>query len=320
MGSRLLNEVRRAIQVRGYSYRTEQAYVGWIKRFIFFHGTRHPRQLRRVHVEAFLSYLATERKVSPSTQNQAFCALLFLYREVLGIDVGKLEEVVRSKKPRRLPVVLTIAEVDAVMDRLHGTAWTVVGVLYGSGLRVTEALRLRVKDLDFERGELVVREGKGKVDRMTMLPRKLFDALKNQLRRSRELFDKDCSHGGADVWLPDALARKYPHASAEWPWQWVFPATKRSVDPRTGALRRHHVSASMIRKAVRSASRGAGIHKPVTCHAFRHSFATHLLEAGYDIRTVQELLGHRDVSTTMIYTHVLNRGGKGVMSPLDGSR
>lgn len=319
--SPLLNAVRSAIRARHFSLRTERAYVRWIKRYIFFHGTRHPRHLGPTHIEAFLSHLAVNRNVAASTQNQARSALLFLYREVLSTDFSKedlaaLDAVVSAKRPQRLPVVFTTAEVRAVMAYLRGTNALVARLLYGSGLRLLEALRLRVKDLDFDRRQIVVRDGKGQKDRVTMLPEALTDPLQEHLEHVRALHEADRRDGFGAVHLPHALARKYPRAPAEWIWQYVFPAQQRSVDPRSGATRRHHRSKSAVQRAVRRAVQQARVGKPGSCHTFRHSFATHLLAAGSDIRTVQELLGHKDVKTTMIYTHVLGRSTS-TRSPLD---
>ena len=313
----LLADVRARMRRLGMSRRTEEAYVGWIRRFILANGKRHPRSLGALEVEAFLTRLATEGKVAPSTQNQALSGLLFLYREVLGIELPWMEEIRRAKRPQRLPVVLTREEVRALFDELDGLDWLMASLLYGSGLRLMECIRLRVKDLDFARGELTVRQGKGGKDRRTMLPARLRDPLQAQLREVRRVHRRDLDAGFGEVWLPDALARKYLGAAREWAWQYVFPARRRSADPRTGVVRRHHADESALQRAVKSAVRRAGIDKPATCHTLRHSFATHLLEDGYDIRTIQELLGHKDVTTTQIYTHVLNRGGRGVRSPLD---
>ena len=314
---RLLDQVRDRIRVKHYSIRTEQAYVDWIKRYIHFHGKRHPRELGAAEVEAFLTDLAVRGRVAASTQNQARAALLFLYGEVLGIELRFLGNVTQAKAPKRLPVVLTQDEIAALMARLVGTPALVCGLLYGSGLRLMEALRLRVKDIEFSRGELLVRDGKGAKDRITMLPAQLAAPLSDHLARVRLLHQQDLAQGYGRVYLPNALERKYPNASAEWGWQYVFPAVGLSMDPRSGVERRHHASDQSIQRSVKQAVRDAGILKPATPHTLRHSFATHLLESGYDIRTVQELLGHSDVSTTMIYTHVLNRGGRGVVSPLD---
>ena len=314
---KLLERVRRAARMRHLSIRTEEAYVGWVYRFVRFHGTRHPAELGAREVRAFLSHLATERRVSASTQNQALAALTFLYRHVLGEELEPLGEVARARRPARLPVVLSRAEVRAVLLELRGAHWLVAGLLYGAGLRLLEALRLRVKDLDFDAGVLTVRRGKGAKDRVGILPGTMRAPLALHLRRVRRLHGRDLAAGHGDVLLPYALDRKYPSASREWGWQFVFPAARLSTDPRSGALRRHHLSPSSMQKAVRRAVLRAGIARPASCHTLRHSFATHLLESGYDIRTVQELLGHADVRTTMVYTHVLNRGGLAVRSPLD---
>jgi len=314
---RLLDQVRAALRLRHYSLRTEETYVYWIRRFIFFHGKRHPRDMGKEELSRFLSALAIERHVSAATQNQALNALLFLYRHVLEQEVGWLDDVVRAKRPRRLPVVLTRQEVKILLSALDGVNWIMGHLLYGAGLRLMECLRLRVKDIDFGANHLVVREGKGNKDRITMLPLTVKGPLGAHLARVRALHQQDLARGFGSVYLPDALARKYPNAPKEWGWQWVFPATQISADPRSGEQRRHHLYESVLQRAVRAAARQADLSKPVGCHTLRHSFATHLLEDGYDIRTIQELLGHKDVSTTMIYTHVLNRGGKGVTSPAD---
>ncbi len=314
---RLLDRVRDKIRLKHYSIRTEQAYVDWIKRFIIFRGKRHPSELGAPDVEAFLTHLAVERTVAAATQNQAKSALLFLYREVLGTELPWLDHVEKAKTAARLPVVLTRDEVSQVLSRLHGTHRLLGRVLYGAGLRIMEGVRLRVKDVDFARHEIVVRDGKGGKDRMTMLPHGVAASLRRHLAVIREAHVQDLAAGFGSVHLPDALARKYPAAPRSWGWQYVFPADARSRDPRTGEVRRHHLGDQAFQRAMRVAVRDAGIAKPATPHTLRHSFATHLLESGYDIRTVQELLGHRDVSTTMIYTHVLNRGGRGVVSPLD---
>ncbi len=314
---KLLDQVRVAIRVRHYSLRTEETYVHWIKRFTLFHGKRHPRDLGKEEISQFLSALAVDRHVSASTQNQALNALLFLYRYVLAQEVGWLDDVVRAKQPQRLPVVLTRQEVRALLGALEGVHWLMGHLLYGAGLRLMECLRLRVKDVDFSANHIVVRQGKGNKDRITMLPLAVKASLVAHLARVQELHQHDLAHGCGRVYLPDALHRKYPNAPKHWGWQWVFPATQISVDPRSGEHQRHHLHEVVLQRAVRAAARQAGIIKPVGCHTLRHSFATHLLEDGYDIRTIQELLGHKDVSTTMIYTHVLNRGGKGVTSPSD---
>jgi integron integrase len=313
---RLLDQVRAALRRMHYAIRTEEAYIGWIRRFILFHQKRHPRELGAPEVEAFLSNLAVELQVAASTQNQALSALQFLYSEVLGQPLAPLRAA-QAKQPQRLPTVLTRAEARAVLDALAGTHQLMAKLLYGSGLRLMECVRLRVKDLDFAQRQLVVRSGKGNKDRVTPLPGSLVAPLREHLRRVQLTHAQDLRDGYGEVYLPYALERKYPGASREWIWQYVFPSESLSVDPRSGKQRRHHMDESGLQKAVKRAAQLAQVPKRVTCHTFRHSFATHLLEDGYDIRTVQELLGHSDVRTTMIYTHVLNRGGRGVRSPLD---
>ena len=308
--TRLLDRVRFAVRTRHYSRRTERAYAGWIRRFILFHDKRHPAEMGSAEVTRFLTHLAVEGKVSASTQNQALSALLFLYRDVLGVELAWLDDVVRAKRPARLPVVLSRDEVRAVLSELHGVEQTMASLLYGAGLRLMECCRLRVQDVDFARGELTVRSGKGAKDRVAPLPQALVDPLTTHLAGVRELHARDLRAGAGSVEMPEALERKYPRAAWEWPWQWVFPATRPYVDVTTGRRRRHHLHESVLQRAVREAALKARLSKRVTCHALRHSFATHLLEGGYDIRTIQELLGHRDVSTTMIYTHVLNRGDR----------
>lgn len=314
---RLLDEVRARLRVKHYSLRTEQAYVGWIRRFILANGKRHPRDLGGREVGTFLTQLATHGNVAAGTQNQALSALLFLYREVLQQDLPWMNDVIRAKRPRRVPVVLTRGEVLRLLAQLEGRDWLMACLLYGSGMRLMECLRLRVKDIDFSRHAVIVREGKGDKDRHVPLPDKLADALRGQLATTRLLHASDLASGFGAVYLPHALARKYPRAAREWGWQYVFPASQRSRDPRSGEIRRHHLDEKVLQRAVQRARCAAGIDKPATCHTLRHSFATHLLEAGHDIRTIQELLGHKDVATTQIYTHVLNRGGQGVLSPLD---
>ena len=314
---KLLDQVRLAIRTRHYSYMTEKAYVGWIKRFIFFHNKRHPAEMGEAEIAQFLSSLATESHVSASTQNQALNALLFLYREILKKDIGYVNGVVRAKRPHRLPVVLTRQEVRSTLGFLDRSDWIMAMLLYGAGLRLMECLRLRVKDIDFTTNQIVVRAGKGDKDRHTMLPATVKEPLAKHLELIRRHHQRDLERGLGRVALPNALERKYPNAGKEWGWQWVFPATSHYVDRITGEKRRHHLHESVLQKAVKEAVQKAGVPKPASPHTFRHSFATHLLEDGYDIRTVQELLGHTDVSTTMIYTHVLNRGGKGVFSPAD---
>ncbi|MGZ8246636.1 integron integrase [Methylomagnum sp.] len=314
---KLLDQVRAKLRLKHYSLRTERAYTDWIKRYILFHGKRHPKDMGAAEIQAFLSHLATERDVAASTQNQALAALLFLYKEVLDLDLPRLNDIERAKRPQRLPTVLTVREVGAVLDRLDGTLGLMIRLLYGTGMRLMECVRLRVKDVDFEMRQLTVRDGKGGKDRVTMLPALLAEPLKAHLEQVRALHRADLAEGGGEVWLPDALAVKYPNAPREWGWQYVFPARSLSVDPRSGRRRRHHVDEKALQRAVKKAVQATGLGKPVSPHTLRHSFATHLLQSGYDIRTVQELLGHKDITTTMIYTHVLNRGGHGVVSPLD---
>lgn len=315
--SSLLEQVRHQIRVRHYSIRTEDAYLMTIKRFILFHGKRHPRQMGAEEIKQYLSHLATEGGVSSSTQNQALSALLFLYREVLGVELDSLDGIARAKRPARLPTVLTRQEVRRIILNLSGVHRLMAGLLYGSGLRLMECVRLRVKDVDFGYRQITVRDGKGQKDRRTILPSSLMKPLKVHLEGVAMLHGEDLMRDMGRVYLPNALEIKYPNASAEWAWQWVFPSNRLSTDPRTGKVRRHHISEDGLQRAVRSAVARAGITKKASCHTLRHSFATHLLEAGYDIRTIQELLGHSDISTTMIYTHVLNRGGRGVKSPLE---
>lgn len=314
---KLLDGMRALLRTRHYSIRTEDAYVQWARRFILYQGKRHPSMMGAPEINEFLSHLAVDRNVSASTQNQALSAILFLYREVLGEEVPWMGNLVRARRTERLPVVLTRDEVRCLLGRMSGTPQLVARLLYGTGLRLLEGLRLRVKDLDFESGEVMVRTGKGNKDRTTMLPRVLAAALRGHLERVRALHDRDVAEGYGAVWMPDALAVKYPNAGRAWSWQWVFPGGRRGIDPRSGIERRHHVGEQVIQRAVRDAARSAGLTKPVGPHTLRHSFATHLLESGHDIRTVQELLGHSDVKTTMIYTHVLGLGASGVRSPLD---
>lgn len=314
---RLLELVGSAIRARHYSPRTEEAYVAWIKRFIFFHGRRHPRELGAKEVAAFLTHLAVRRRVSASTQNQALSAILFLYRDVLGDPIPWVDDVVRAKKPQRLPVVLSREEVRAVLAQMQGMTRLMASVLYATGLRLRECVELRVKDVDLAQHQITVREGKGGKDRMTTFPEALVGVMRRHLERVRAHYDRDARHGWANAPLPGALHRKYPNAESQWAWQYVFPARRLYIHPKTGKRYRFHLHETALQRAVQAAVAAAKIEKRATCHSFRHSFATHLLEDGYDIRTVQELLGHRDLNTTMVYTHVLNSGGRGVVSPMD---
>lgn len=314
---KLLDQVRDKIRVKHYSIRTETQYIHWIKRFILYHNKRHPREMGAQEVESFLTHLATAGGVSAATQNQALSALLFLYREILAVDLPWLDNVVRAKKPQRLPVVLSKNEVGKILARMDGTYALMAQLLYGTGMRLMECCRLRVKDIDFERREILIRDGKGAKDRVTMLPESLIQLLHQHLVKRRHLYEDDLAKGIAAVYLPDALARKYPNAANDWAWQYVFCSGSYSADPRSDVKRRHHIDEKLLQRAMKKAVAASGVQKLATPHTLRHSFATHLLEGGYDIRTVQELLGHSDVSTTMIYTHVLNKGGKGVVSPLD---
>lgn len=314
---RLLDQVRDRIRRKHFSIRTEQAYTHWVKAFVRFHGMKHPSLMGAREVESYLTHLSVERHVSSSTQNQALSALLFLYREVLEIELPWLDGIERSKRPKRMPVVLTQDEVAAVLGQLDGTTALILKLAYGTGMRIMEVVRLRVKDVEFSRSEILIREGKGFKDRVTMLPASLMLPLRDHLTRVRTLHERDCKEGLGEVFLPFALARKYPKAARDWGWQYVFPSNKLSTDPRSGRQGRHHADPQNLQRRMRMAVQAAGVNKPATPHTLRHSFATHLLQSGYDIRTVQELLGHKDVQTTMIYTHVLNRGGRGVASPLD---
>lgn len=315
---RLLDQLRDALRSRHYARRTEEAYCLWVERFIRFHHMRHPAEMGEEEINAFVTHLAVDRNVSASTQTQALSAVLFLYRHVFGVAIGDLGSMVRARPSTRLPVVLTVSEVRAVLAELSGRDWLMASLMYGAGLRVSECLRPRVQDIDFSRREICVRDGKGGKDRVTMLPEALIPPFRQQLQRALVVHEADVADGWGAVELPGALDRKYPNAAFEWRWQWVFPQDRRWRNPKTGAEGRHFVHASIIQRAVRQAVRVSGVSKNAGCHTLRHSFATHLLENGYDIRTIQELLGHKDLRTTMIYTHVLNKGGRGVRSPLDG--
>ncbi|MEJ2637315.1 MAG: integron integrase [Calditrichia bacterium] len=313
----MTRQMREAIRVRHYSIRTEEAYINWVGRYVRFHRGRHPGEMGEREINQFLTHLAVRENVAASTQNQALCALIFLYKEVLQREIGELEEIVWAKKPKRLPVVLTRGEAQLIIEQLSGEYRLIALLLYGSGLRLIECLRLRVKDIDFDYNQIVVRDGKGEKDRITLLPERVKNNLRDHLTRVKKLHESDRKDGYGRVYLPYALEKKYPNADREWGWQYVFPASQISQDPRSGLKRRHHLHESIVQRVVHHAIKKAGIVKPAGCHTFRHSFATHLLENGYDIRTVQELLGHNDVKTTMIYTHVLKQGGLGVKSPLD---
>lgn len=314
---KLLDQVRMTIRKKHYSIRTEQAYVKWTRDYILFHGKRHPTEMGEPEINSFLSSLASTKRVAASTQNQALNAIVFLYKHVLGIELGSFGSIEKAKRPEKLPVVLSKGEVQRLLGRMDGVTGLAAMLLYGTGMRLMECIRMRVKDIDFDRGQIIIREGKGAKDRSTMLPESLVSELKGHLEKVRDIHDNDLENGFGEVYLPGALGKKYPKAPKEWGWQYVFPSTKISKDPRSGKERRHHMDESSLQKAVKRGGRAAGIVKRVTPHTFRHSFATHLLENGYDIRTVQELLGHKSVQTTMIYTHVIKKGGMGVQSPLD---
>jgi len=315
--AKLLNELADAIRTRHYSIRTEQAYVKWVKNFVLFHNKKHPADMGEKEISEYLTYLAVKKRVAASTQNQALSAILFLYKQVFKREMGWLDDVVKAKIPRKLPLVFTKEEAMTVLLQLEGAKWIMASILYGSGLRLMECIRLRTKDIDFNYKQITVRDGKGQNDRVTILPQTLIEPLARLLKKVESLHNKDKSEGYGEVYLPFALARKYPNAARDFCWQYLFPSSKRSVDPRSGETRRHHIHESVLQNAVKQAIRVSGINKPGSCHTLRHSFATHLLENGYDIRTVQELLGHKDVRTTMIYTHVLNKGPISVRSPVD---
>ena len=314
---KLLDQVKTIIRRKHYSIRTEQAYVKWIREYILFHGKRHPNEMGEKEITDFLSSLACSRHVAASTQNQALNAIVFLYKHVLNKELGDFGLIEKAKRPKKLPTVLSKGEVQRLMKDMNGVAGLAIRLLYGTGMRLMECIRLRVKDIDFERGQVVIREGKGAKDRATMLPESLIEDLKDHLAKVRIIHDSDLADGCGEVYLPNALEKKYPNAPREWGWQYVFPATKISKDPRSDKMRRHHMDESNLQKVIKRAAKKTGIAKRVSPHTFRHSFATHLLENGYDIRTVQELLGHKNVQTTMIYTHVIKKGGMGVQSPLD---
>ena len=314
---KLLDQVRYAIRTRHLSYRTEQAYVNWIRNFILFHSKRHPTEMDESDVSQYLTYLAVRKNVAASTQNQALSAILFLYREVIKKEIGWVDGVERAKRPQRVPVVFTRDEVKKILIHLEGTKWIMASLLYGAGLRLRDCVRLRIKDVDFGCNQVIVRDGKGQKDRVTMLPVPAKQRLITHLEKVKSIHEKDLKSGFGRVDLPFALKRKYPNADREWAWQYVFPSTCLCKEPRTGVMVRHHIHRSALQRAVKAAIRQAGVAKHGSCHTFRHSFATHLLEDGYDIRTVQELLGHKDVNTTMIYTHVLNKGASAVRSPLE---
>lgn len=314
---KLLDQIRNAIRRKHYSISTEKSYVDWVKRFILFHGKRHPNTLGKNEITQYLNHLANDRQVAASTQNQALSALVFLYKEVLNKEFGWLNKLDYAKKPERLPVVFSQSEVKLVLSCLDGVFWIVGNLLYGSGLRLMESLRLRVQDIDFSYNQLMIRDGKGKKDRITVLPKMLLNPLKHQINKVSLIHKIDIQEGFGNVYLPFALEKKYPTANRDLSWQYVFPADKKTLDPRTGVMRRHHIGRGQVQRAVKSAVKLSKIPKHATCHTLRHSFATHLLEAGYDIRTIQDLLGHKDVSTTMIYTHVTKKGGRGIQSPAD---
>jgi len=314
---KLLEQVKQSLRTKHYSYRTEKSYISWIKQFVLFHGKRHPKDMGEKEISEFLTHLAVKRRVSSSTQNQALCAIVFLYKHVLKKELGDFGDLIWAKKPTSIPVVLTKKEVKSILSELHGKPYLIGHLLYGSGLRLIEVLRLRVHNIDFDYNQITVIEGKGAKSRITMLPETIKTPLKLYLQKIKKIHEKDLKNGYGSVEMPYALNNKYPNADKEWKWQYVFPASRISTDPRTGIRRRHHLDESVFRKALKKSKNIVNINKRISSHTFRHSFATHLLEEGYDIRTVQELLGHKNVKTTMIYTHVLNKGGRGVISPAD---
>jgi len=314
---KLLEQARGVLRAKHYSLKTEQSYINWMKRYVLFHNKRHPKDMGEAEINQFLTYLAVKENVAASTQNQALCAIVFLYKEIIGRDVDDLGKVIRAKKPKRLPIVLTVEEVRLIMHQLTGVPWLMVNMLYGAGLRQAECLRLRVQDIDFSYSQITVRAGKGDKDRFTMLPQLVKEPLKRHLEKVKHLHDMDLARGFGQVFLPTAIEKKYTNAAKEWAWQYVFPARELSVDPRSGIKRRHHQGEWVLQREIKQARIKAGLTKRISSHTFRHSFATHLLQNGYDIRTVQDLLGHNDVRTTMIYTHVIQQGGQGVRSPAD---
>jgi len=314
---RLLDQVQRALRIRHYSLRTEETYIHWIKRYILFHKKQHPLEMGKLEVEAFLSYLATDKHVAASTQNQALSSILFLYKKVLNIEIDWIDNVVRAKRPKYLPTVLSPSEVRLLINEMSGVHQLLAKILYGSGLRIMELLRLRVQDINFDYKQILVRSGKGNKDRVTVLPSNIIDELIEQMAKARQIHNKDLNEGFGEVYLPFALHRKYPNAAKEWVWQYVFPSMKRSIDPRSGIIRRHHLYERGFSRAIKKAAFHIGLTKRISSHTFRHCFATHMLENGYDIRTVQDLLGHKDVKTTQIYTHVMKKGASGVKSPLE---
>lgn len=314
---KLLTQVRNALRMKHYSLSTEKQYVDWIRRFILFHNKKHPKEMGGVEISAYLTHLAVKENVSASTQNQALCAIVFLYKQIFHIDTGEFPEIVWAKKPKKIPIVFSAAEAKAVLEKIKGVHWLMAILLYGAGLRLSECIRLRVKDINFDYKQIIVNNGKGDKDRVTMLPEMIIEPLSEHLKYVKALFEQDMKDGNDSIYLPNAINKKFPFASKDFSWRYVFPAYKLSLDPRSEILRRHHIHKSVLQRVVKKAINESEINKVAGCHTFRHSFATHLLEAGYDIRTVQELLGHNNINTTMIYTHVMNKGGYGVKSPVD---